>query len=462
MSIRSLVAGSILALTLGCGGWSSHSCEAAKHNRGMQNLCKKNSLEALKNAGIDAYYDGRSKQCYKLLSAYISQKNDDPDALFYRGSVSENTKESLRDLDSCILLAPNYAKAYVRRADYKIRQKKYEEAMHDAAMAVNLYDNAQTSEDFWFKSQAVNLLEGINRYNLTGRFSWTIPNNSAAKQCVVLSPSAGSYLEYFRAAIAAQNLDDMKSAIAIISRAIDKYPRKIHLRSLRGMWRENVGDHEGALADFEVFISLASDKNAAPEIQEEAFGFLKDPLRNAYIQRIRILYEMERLPELRAACEELRHMPIADSSLIWAFQQKGRLEAEKGNLNQALADYQISSNEVMGFSFYYERAKLRMRAHQLDSAKADLDKALTLESSNTVRPATAAILSPTNTMVRDLRLPGYIIRASILRSRAYARLQSGDLLGALNDQVTEFCLIDPFTRFQSFMSNLRFFRQPWA
>jgi tetratricopeptide (TPR) repeat protein/tRNA A-37 threonylcarbamoyl transferase component Bud32 len=334
-------------------------------------------------------------------------------AYFQRGDWHEARKDAdaaTADFTRAIELDPRHAEAYSRRGNVRIDS--------DTRAALADYDRAVS-----LAPQEPRYL--ANRANARTRLNDLAGAIADYDRALELDPMNGGM--FMNRALARGQLGDRAGARADLDRAIELEPDSVYAWVNRGLERTETGDHAGARADFDHAIAL-------------------DPREiNAYLARGMFLQKQGELDLAQADFDLAAALAPADAR---CFELRGDVRADRGDLDGALEDLSRAL-ELSGKNprAWKARAEVKLRMRDRRGALDDLDRALALDPSwapaLNLRAEVLGDVDPARAREEaDRLIESGAGDARALIARGRARLQQGDLRGAIADHQRA-CELDP-------------------
>lgn len=217
---------------------------------------KPDYAEDLLNQGFAALAAEDYRTAFYRFDGSLALKPNNPDALFGRGKAqlyrgTAYYAEAIQDLTQAILLKPDYAEAYLLRAEASSTDSRYldyDRAIADISQFLQLQQpNPQSNSDmalaYGIRAEAY---RGISAYDQA---------IADATQALQISPELP--IAYLARAGAYFAKEDYKSAIADYTRLLQMQPHYPVVRTLRAKAYMELGNYDAAIADYTEEINRA-------------------------------------------------------------------------------------------------------------------------------------------------------------------------------------------------------------
>jgi len=321
---------------------------------------------------------GRNDEAVRTLDAALGIDPNDAHAYLNRGSAHHNLGNhelALADYSAALRIEPTLVRARVNRAITLLVLGKLDEAHAEIERAV-----AGAPED----------AEGLAR---RAQVRWARGDRAAAvadvEAAMARAPRA-LWILTIRAELAVGQRDSLAME-ATYAKAIALAPESADVVCGRGNARYELGNHDGALADFEELVRrwpglVAGYVNRAvvrrmrgqlePALADLDHALQLDPKRaDAHRQRAITLIVMRRTDEALVAFD--RVVELAPRQAGWR-SERGSLLAQLGRFDQALADFATAIRlEPLRAEFNVNHGEMLMRLDRAAEALADYEQAVT-------------------------------------------------------------------------------------
>ena len=290
----------------------------------------------------------------------------------------EEITSAIKDFDTTINLAPDFADAYINRGYARQKLGDFEGAIKDYDTAIRL------GEDYAY----VYFSRGIVKAD-SGDKKGAIKDYGRA---IRLDPA---YVDvYHRRARAKSDLGDNKGAIEDYNTMIRLKPERDLLALAyvnRGVAKSNLTDEKGAIEDYNIVIRLKPER---------------DLLALTYVNRARARSD---LGDNAGAIEDSNTamgLKPGDTVLAAAYNIRGRAKSAQGDNMDGIVDYdeaiQLKPNHA---EFYYNRGVANAALGRTSEAEMDLKTALKLleQAISISRPTDEEAISENLTVHLDIR-----------------------------------------------------------
>ena len=379
--------------------------EAIEKWRSLANTVEGNdndlASKALASVGYLCLKEDMGEDALSALNEAINLKPDFDEAYNNRGAVKNflgKHQDAIADYDIAIRLKSDYAEAYSNRGTAKCLLGRYQDAIADYDEAIRLKpDDAQTYNK-----------RGLARY-LLKKYEDAIADYDTASQ---LKPDyAEAY--YYRGHVN-NALEKYESALADYSKAIELRLDDAAAYSNRGFIYFKLGKCRKAITDYNEAIRLKADETGDPGIQENSISFFLEDTKfdeaEVYINRG---IAKSLLGEHEGALADYDEAIRLKPNYAETYHNQGQTNTLLGEHERALADYDeairlkpdyveayinrgptnlilgkyaealMDLNEVIrlqpNFAYaFVNRAEAKVNLNRIDEARSDFQTALEL------------------------------------------------------------------------------------
>ncbi|MBW4646267.1 MAG: tetratricopeptide repeat protein [Goleter apudmare HA4340-LM2] len=223
--------------------------------------------------GDDFFAKGEFTAAINNYNQALKQHPHDADIYYKRGLASHQLCDytgAIADYSQAININPNYAKAYHKRGLSRYQLGDYEAAIADYTQAIRISphvavtyrnradarshigDHQGAIEDY---TQAIKINPNYAIADANGGISrYLITNQQRFTQAIKLNPRDA--VAYKNRADARYDLGDYEGAIADYTQVIKINPNYVDAYYHRGNARSDIGDYEGAIADYTQVIKI--------------------------------------------------------------------------------------------------------------------------------------------------------------------------------------------------------------
>jgi tetratricopeptide (TPR) repeat protein len=260
------------------------------------------------------------------------------------GKGPEDFTEATRVFTGCIMKRPDHAHAYYCRANAYAKLRRYQEAVADHSMAIQL---DPTFEPAWSNRGNVYLERGQ-------------PGDAVVdlSRAIELEPNAVN--AWTSRGTAYLRLDQLNKAVADYSRAIELTPRDAKVWHNRGITYARLGKSKEALADLNRAVELGPTHALRWNSRATVFLDLGEPekARADYDRAIKL-----------------------DPELALAWSNRGSAYRQLGQYDKSLADHsraiELDPEDAVS---WMNRSATYLEMRQPDKAIADCDRAIELDA----------------------------------------------------------------------------------
>lgn len=299
----------------------------------------------------DEIYNARAQVYYEQRMYDLADKDyqrmialKEGDVLGYMGigrnaNAQKKYREAIKQFDFVNKLAPDYSSAYSFRAESYIGLKKYSEALDDVITALSLDHNAKA---FYELQQLAD-----------SAFEQTIAKLKVQR---LKEPNDASWL--YDLGLVYEIAKKYEKAISYYKESLGKESNAIATFRIASCYND-IGDFEKAI-DY-CNQSLALDSTDISTLYSKA-NFLNDAGRSD------------------EAIETMSRYIAKDPENAWGYYRRGWFKDNAGDINGAIEDYTMAITLGPDAYFYMSRGKLYQMENEQDKARADLLKAIELDS----------------------------------------------------------------------------------
>jgi tetratricopeptide (TPR) repeat protein len=215
--------------------------------------------------------------------------------------------------------------------------------------------------------------------------------NSVASAGVPTDPHTAA--EYSARGLARQNEGNLDGALSDYDQAVDLDPRNVEATYRRAVARQTKGNWSGALADYNTLLTL--DPNNADAFSNRGFvkqargdldgaladyaeALLRDPKIAVAYYNIGLIKAQQK--DLDGGIDAYNHALDLNPKLTRAYYNRGNAKSAEGNLDGAIADYtQALALDPQIAMAYFARGFARQSKGDATGALADYSQALVLD-----------------------------------------------------------------------------------
>lgn len=299
----------------------------------------------------DEIYNARAQVYYEQRMYDLADKDyqrmialKEGDVLGYMGigrnaNAQKKYGEAIKQFDFVNKLAPDYSSAYSFRAESYIGLKKYSEAVDDVITALSLDHNTKAFYE--------------------------------------LQQLADSAFEQTIAKLKVQRLKEPNDAswsydLGLVYEIAKKYEKAI------SYYKESLGKESNAIATFRIASCYndIGDFEKAIDYCNQSLALDSTDISTLY-SKANFLNDAGRSDE---AIETMSRYIAKDPENAWGYYRRGWFKDNAGDIDGAIEDYTMAITLGPDAYFYMSRGKLYQMENEQDKARADLLKAIELDS----------------------------------------------------------------------------------
>ena len=299
----------------------------------------------------DEIYNARAQVYYEQRMYDLADKDyqrmialKEGDVLGYMGigrnaNAQKKYGEAIKQFDFVNKLAPDYSSAYSFRAESYIGLKKYSEAVDDVITALSLDHNTKAFYE--------------------------------------LQQLADSAFEQTIAKLKVQRLKEPNDAswsydLGLVYEIAKKYEKAI------SYYKESLGKESNAIATFRIASCYndIGDFEKAVDYCNQSLTLDSTDISTLY-SKANFLNDAGRSDE---AIETMSRYIAKDPENAWGYYRRGWFKDNSGDIDGAIEDYTMAITLGPDAYFYMSRGKLYQMENEQDKARADLLKAIELDS----------------------------------------------------------------------------------